>query len=183
MNHPLRTQCSVIFGLTIILTMLTPSPAEAAGYMKIAGVEGESTDKGHKNEIEILSWSLGATQAATAKTATPATAAPATARATTGAGTADPTPAQVGRKRQYNPITFTKRVDKSSPMLQKANTDQQVFPKVTLYLPNQGGGGQGYLTYELKEALISSYQTSAGQGEDGPTETISFVYGTLRQIE
>lgn len=45
-------------------------PAVAAQFdyfLKIDGVDGESTaDKGHKNEIEILSWSWGASQPASA---------------------------------------------------------------------------------------------------------------------
>jgi type VI secretion system secreted protein Hcp len=183
MNDPLRTQCSAIFGLILILTALTPTLANAAGYLKIAGVDGESSAKGHEHEIEVISWSLGAQPATAASTSASAAANSVTAQATSGSAMADPTPAAATGKRQHNPISFTKRVDKSSPMLKKASADHEVFPSVTLYLPNEGGAGLAYLSYELKDVVVSSYQTSAGQGGDGPTETITFVYGTLRHIE
>ncbi len=34
-------------------------------FLKIDGIEGESNDHKHKGEIEILSWSMGATQSGT----------------------------------------------------------------------------------------------------------------------
>ena len=34
-------------------------------FLKIEGIEGESEDRAHKGEIEILSWSWGVTNAGT----------------------------------------------------------------------------------------------------------------------
>ena len=34
-------------------------------FLKIDGIDGESTDNKHKNEIDVLSWSWGETQSGT----------------------------------------------------------------------------------------------------------------------
>ena len=34
-------------------------------FIKIGDIKGESTDDKHKDEIDVLSWSLGATQSGT----------------------------------------------------------------------------------------------------------------------
>jgi type VI secretion system secreted protein Hcp len=192
MQHLFRTVCTAVFTLVLMLAMLMPSPAGAAGYIKIAGVEGESRAKDHKNEIELISWTWESQPAAsstvtsstgTSAKVTSATATSAPARATTGSGTADPSPAQANRKRQYEPIRFTKRIDKSSPLLQKANADHQVFPSMTLSLPDPDGAGNSYLVYELKEVIITSYQTSGPQGGDTPTESITLNFAKMKEIK
>jgi type VI protein secretion system component Hcp len=193
MQHLFRTVCTAGFALVVVFTMLMPSPAEAAAYIKIAGVEGESRAKDHKDEIEILSWQWGvspaagatvaSTAAASSGTSASAAAKSAPARATTGSGAVDPTPAQANRKRQHEPIRFTKRVDKSSPLLQKANADHQVFPSMTLSLPDPDGASNSYLVYELKEVIITSYQTSGPQGGDTPTESITLNYAKMKEIK
>lgn len=51
------------------LLLLLPALAFAAAvdyFLKIDGIEGESTDAAHRGQIEILSWSWGATQGAAA---------------------------------------------------------------------------------------------------------------------
>src|SRR5258706_2189744 len=42
---------------------LSGSMAQVDYFLKLKGIEGESSDKTHKNEIELLSWSWGATNA------------------------------------------------------------------------------------------------------------------------
>ena len=142
------------FGLALACALLGPATASAAGYMKISGIEGESTDKGHKDQIDILSWSWGESQR----------------EAASGMATG---------KRQHKPLEITKRVDKSSPKLQQANADGSAIPSMTVYLPKQGGSSTGYLTYELKNVIVTSYQTSRGSSGTLPTETFSLNYETI----
>ena len=68
-------------------------------------------------------------------------------------------------------------------MLQKANADHQVFPSMTLYLPNEDGTSNNYLVYELKEVMVSSYQTGASGGGDMPTESVSLSYAKIKEIK
>ena len=68
-------------------------------------------------------------------------------------------------------------------MLQKATADHQVFPSMTLYLPNEDGTSNNYLVYELKEVMVSSYQTGASGGGDMPTESVSLSYAKIKEIK
>ena len=61
-------------------------------FFKLGDIKGESTDKVHKDAIEIMSWSFGATQSGS----TPA-------QRLDGAG-----------KVNVQDITFTKKLDKAS---------------------------------------------------------------------
>ena len=65
-------------------------------FMKINGIQGESRDKHHKDEIEVLSWSWGLSNQATAPSA----------GGGAGAG-----------KVKFQDISFTHLVDKASPNL------------------------------------------------------------------
>ncbi|HLF32144.1 MAG TPA: type VI secretion system tube protein Hcp, partial [Xanthomonadales bacterium] len=137
MNKHFAIVLSGVLGLALACALLGPASASAAGYIKISGVEGESTDKGHKDEIDILSWSWGESQR-------------------------DAASGMATGKRQHKPLMITKRVDKSSPKLQQANANGSAIPSMTVYLPKQGDTSTGYLTYELKNVIVTSYQTSGG---------------------
>lgn len=80
----------------------------SAGYIKFDGVDGESTDKDHKQWIDVSSVSVPPAQTREA-----------------GSGLA------TGR-RTYEPIRFTKRVDKASPVLAKRLADKSVIPTATV---------------------------------------------------
>ncbi len=152
-HSQLISGCSLV--LALFLAALTPSPALAAGYLKIADIKGESTDRAHKGEIEILSWSWGETGLE------------AGSGLTTG-------------KRQHKPLTITKRVDKTSPVLQRAQADGRVFPEMTVYLPQADPGHQTYLKYKLSNVHITSFQTSAASSDSVPTETFTLNFEIIK---
>jgi type VI secretion system secreted protein Hcp len=66
-------------------------------FMKIDDIEGESVDASHKDQIEVLAWSWVTTQKGSAHSGTGA-----------GAG-----------KVNVGDLSFTKYVDRSSPLLFK----------------------------------------------------------------
>lgn len=147
----------VVWVLAGSMAML--STAHAAGFMKIAGVEGESIEKDHQGDIGIQSWSWGVSQP--------------------GSASAMPT----GKRQHKPPIYITRLVDKSSPILQQASTAGRAFPSMTVYLPKEGGAGAGYLTYELKNVIITSYQVS-GEGTGAiPTESFNLNYEKIMQTD
>lgn len=156
MRKLVRINRAGLIVLVLAGSMAMLSTAYAAGFMKIAGVEGESIDKDHKGEIEIQSWSWGVSQPAS------------TSAMSTG-------------KRQHKPIYIARLVDKSSPILQQASTDGRAFPSMTVYLPKQEGDGTGYLTYELKNVIITSYQVSGEGAGAPPTESFSLNYEKIMQ--
>lgn len=50
-----------IAALALTIPLSLPASAALDTFLKVPGAPGESTDKDHKGEIEILSWSWGAT--------------------------------------------------------------------------------------------------------------------------
>jgi type VI secretion system secreted protein Hcp len=147
----------VYLTVTLMLVLLIAGQAHAAfdAFLKIEGVDGESKSKGHKDWIIIESMSSLNMPLASGSSGTT-------------------------QKRQHYPFIITKSIDKTSPMLKKAANDGTHFPSATLDVADPKNPGQT-LRYELKNILISSYQT-AGSGADGgiPTETFSLNYEQIK---
>lgn len=123
-------------------------------FLKIDGMEGESQDRTHKNEIEIESFSWGAVQTGTASHG-----------GGMGAG-----------KVQMQDFTFTMDVNKASPKLMLACANGQHIPKAVLTCRKAGKEQQEYLKITFSDLLVSSYQTS-GSGPDAvPMDSISLNY-------
>jgi len=51
---------ALIFGVIATVSLSSAYAASADYFLKIDGVDGESSDDKHKNQIDILSWSWGA---------------------------------------------------------------------------------------------------------------------------
>src|SRR6266702_4207243 len=117
-------------------------------FLKIDGIEGESTDHAHKGEIELLGFSIGATQ-------------PASSGIGGGGG--------VG-KVQLQDFHFTMYHNKASVKLFDACCSGQHLPKVILTCRKAGGKQQEYLKWSLSEVLISSVQFSGSGGETLPSD-------------
>jgi type VI secretion system secreted protein Hcp len=124
-------------------------------FLKIDGIKGESFDKAHKGEIEVTSWSLGATHAAP-----------------TGPG------ARAAGKPCVSDIHFTKRVDIASPLLLANAVTGMVIPKATLVGRKAGGGQQEYLKIEMKDILVSSVSSGGPSGAD-PVEQFALSFSLL----
>lgn len=128
-------------------------------FLKIDGIDGESTDDKHKGELEIQSWSWGATN-----------------QATMGAGGGGG-----GGKADFSDITISKYADKSTPKLLKAVATGQHIKSMILVCRKAGGDKQEYLKVTLTDVLISSYHSSASGGSSPiPNESISLNYGVIQ---
>jgi type VI secretion system secreted protein Hcp len=138
-------------------------------FLKIDGVEGESQAEGHKNEIEVLSWSWGESQAGQVAHGGGA-----------GAG-----------KVSMQDFHFTVRTSKASPTLFLACATGQHFKNAILIGRKAGEKQQDYLKFTLSEVLISSYNVGGGpqpsqptgsparqlpSGDDGPVEAVSLNF-------
>ncbi len=121
-------------------------------FLKIDGVDGESKAEGHKNEIDINSWSWGMTNSGTAHKGG-------------GAG---------GGVVSVQDIHFTKQIDKSSSSLMKHCSTGQHFTKATLFQRRAGGSPLEFLKIEMEMVLVSSYQT--GSHGDQPTDSFSLNF-------
>ncbi len=157
-----------LFALAASCVVAAPAMAASDIYMKIEGVPGESMDADHKGEIEVLSWSLGASQPASPRFGGSA----ASGRAAQGAPVTPP--------QGPGAITVSKSYDPSSVKLMQACAQGKHFPKATLSVRKAGGGQQEYMTYELENVLISGYSLSGhgggSSGGDKPMESLSINY-------
>jgi len=126
-------------------------------FLKIDGIQGESMDAKHKNEIDLESWSWGETQTGVS--------------ATGGGGGAG--------KVSMQDFHFVMRVNKSSPKLFVACATGQHIPSALLTCRKAGKEQQEYLTWTFTDLLISSYQTGGSGGQDVPVDQISFNFAKI----
>ncbi len=155
-NHESLKRLLVAAATTLALA--SPALVDAAAvdyYLKVDGIEGEATAKGHEKEIEVLSFSLGANQAS------PATSSRLSAT-----------------KPCVSDMNFAKRVDKSSPLLFANAVSGMVIPTAKLTARKAGEGQQEFLVIELTNVLVSSY--SAGAGGDVPTDQFALSFASLK---
>jgi len=127
-------------------------------FLKFGTIKGESGSSKHKEEIELLSWSWGATNPTNI----------------TGSGMS-------AGKVSMSDLSFTKRVDKSSPKLLEVCVTGKHVTDATLYCCKQTGDKtpQDFLTIKLKEVYVSSFQAGGSSGEDVGTESLSITYGNI----
>jgi type VI secretion system secreted protein Hcp len=127
-------------------------------FLKVDGIQGESEDSKHKNEIQLESWSFGATQAGSF--------------AMGGGGGAG--------KVQMQDFHFVKKVDKAGPKLMGACCTGEHIPKAVLVCRKAGKDQQEYMKITLSDCLISSYHTSGSGGSDiVPMEEISINFAKI----
>jgi type VI secretion system secreted protein Hcp len=126
-------------------------------FLKLDGIPGESSDADHKEEIEILSWSWGETQAVIHS-----------GRGGSAAG-----------KVAMRDFQFATNTNKASPVLILACASGQRIPKARLTCRKKGEVKQEFLVVTLSDVLVSSYQT-AGPEQGLPLDEVSLNY---RKIE
>lgn len=123
------------------------------------GVDGESTDATHTGEIELYSFSFGASNPVTIGSYS------------TGSS---------GGKVSISSFNVMKKTDKSSPILFSKCADGTHFEKATVTLRKAGGteGQQEYIQYIFEQVFVESIQWSGSTGgDDVPTESVSLAYG------
>jgi len=129
-------------------------------FLKLPGIEGESTDSKFKGQIELHSFSLSAQQAGT--------------QAYGGGGGA-------GRVR-FSDIYCTKLYDKSSAQLMLANATGKHFPEATITVRKAGGEQEPFLIITLKDVLVSSYDMRGYSKREVPImDAFSLNYGSIHK--
>lgn len=113
-------------------------------HIKLDGVEGESTHKDHKGEIEVLSWSWGVSNAS---------------GAASGGGSGK-------GKANAGDLSFSHNYDKASPVLAKNCVSGKHFKDMVLTCRKSGEGQQDFLKITLKEVFITNVAPSGAQGGD-----------------
>src|SRR6202035_2164637 len=103
-------------------------------FIKIDTVDGESRDKVHKKEIDVLAWSWGMSNSGSAHVGGGA-----------GAG-----------KVNVQDVRFTKYIDKASCDLMLACCDGKHYPIATLVVRKAGTVPLEYLTITMSEVMVTA---------------------------
>lgn len=126
-------------------------------FMKIKDIKGESQDKSHKEEIDVLAWSWGASQSATTHIG--------------GGGGSG--------KVNVQDLSFTKYIDASSPDLLLACCNGKHLGEALLIVRKAGENPVEYLKIKLTEVIISSISTGGSGGEDRLTEHVTLNFSKV----
>ena len=128
-------------------------------YMKIDGLNGESTDGDHKDWIELLSFNHAITQPASASAST------------AGGGTT--------ARCQHSDFSITKYVDLASPKLYEICCSGKHIKSINIEMMRASGDKRvKYMEVKMEQVVISHVAPSGGS--DFPAESVSFNYGTIK---
>ena len=156
----------ILLGIALLLMAPVTETSKQAGsgtsslYMSVKGqkqgdIKGGLTQKGLENFIDVDAWSHEIVSPRDAASGLP-----------TG-------------KRQHKPITITKRIDKATPKLYSALTQNENLVSVELRFYRTSaktGANELYFTVKLENANIASINNSTDQTSGGEIEMVSFTY-------
>jgi type VI secretion system secreted protein Hcp len=128
--------------------------ATADMFLKLTNIKGESTDSKHKDEIEILSWSFGASQGGSS-------------HGGTGSGTG---------KAQIHDLTITHYVDAASVDLLKHLITGKHIDEGMLIVRKAGGTPIEYLKIKMTQVFVTNISNGGGSGQDRITENVTLHF-------
>ena len=126
-------------------------------FIKLDDIKGESADDKHKGEIDVLSWSWGAAQSGGA-------------HAGGGAGAG---------KVQVSDLSFTKPVDRSSPVLFSMCAAGTHIKQGLLTVRKAGGKPLEYLKITMQDIIVTSFTDGGDAGGDRLSETITLNFSKV----
>ena len=126
-------------------------------FLKIEGIEGESQDKTHKNEIEIESISFGVAQ---------------------GGGMGYGGGGGVG-KASFQDISFTKKVDKATTKISESCAKGTHIPSIVFTDRKAGENPLEFLVVTAKDVIITSHSYS-GTPTGEMYESVSFNFTKIK---
>ena len=132
----------------------------ASDYLlEIDGIKGESKDEVHKDSIEIMSWSWGASNPISMSGG--------------GAGTG---------KVSFQDFHFTAKGGKASPQLMLACATGKHIAKATLHVRKSGGDRPvEYYKITLSDVFVSSFQQAGSSGgtSSEPNDAVQLFFNTI----
>ena len=130
-------------------------------FLKIDGVDGESTDDKHQKWIELLSYSHGVSQ-------------PSSGAVSSGG-------ARSAERCDHQDFLVVKTVDRASPKLALACCNGEHIANVKVELCRATENKEKYMEYLMTDVIVSSVRPggSAQGGEPLPLEEVSFNYGKI----
>jgi type VI secretion system secreted protein Hcp len=123
-------------------------------FLKLEGIDGESRDSKHKDEIDVLAFTWGASNFIDAA-------------AGSGAGAG---------KVNFQDISFTTFVNAATSKLLFDLASGKSIASGILTLRKAGESPLEFLKIELTNCFVSSYSSGESSGEDRPTENFSLNF-------
>ncbi len=128
-------------------------------FLKLDGIDGESVDKAHKGEIEVLSYNWGLAQ-----------------QGSTGAGGGGG-----AGKAVFDELRFVARLQKSSPKLFAACATGKHVKTGVLSVRKAGAKPVEFLKITLSDILVSSFEHLApGEESGGALEEVGLRFAKIK---
>jgi type VI secretion system secreted protein Hcp len=127
-------------------------------FLKIDGIQGDSTERAHAGEIQLLSWNWGASIIGPGAPAA-------------GGGTGKPSVAE---------FSFTASTSQASPQLFQALTTGKVFATATVTGVRTLNQPVTLLEIVFTKVLISSYRISDAAGAEQPIDEVALKSSQVR---
>lgn len=125
-------------------------------FAKLGDIKGESLDDKHKDEIEVLSYSWGVTNAGS--------------MAHGGGGGEG--------KASFHDLSFVHNIDKASPVLMQACATGTHLKEATITHRKAGKGQHEYLVVKMNDVIITSV-THGGSGDSNHSENVSLAFAKV----
>jgi len=126
-------------------------------FLKLTGIDGESTDAKHKGEIDVLAWSWGLSNQP-----------PAGGGGGGGAGRAT-----------IENISINKAVDLASPLLLSFGAQGKRIADGTLTTRRPGKAGNEFLLLKMTNVVVTSVHIAAEQSQNVPSENVTLSFGKI----
>ena len=128
-------------------------------FLKFEGepIDGESRQKDHEKQLELESFSFGASNSGTMHTAT-------------GGGKG---------KGDVHDMSFSMYVDKASTKMFQDCASGQHHNRAILATRKAGGEQQEYFKVTMEDVIISSFQIGASSGSDRPMANFSLNFAKI----
>ncbi len=123
-------------------------------FLKLDKINGESQDDSHKQEIEVLSWSWGMSQAGTMHSGSGG-----------GAG-----------KVSVQDLTFTHWVDVASTSLVQSCAKGTHIANAKLTVRKAGDKPLEYIVITMDDVIVTNVHTGGSQGEERLTENVTLNF-------
>lgn len=129
-------------------------------FIKIDGIEGESSDTRHTGWIEVIHYALGQSQ-----------------NVSTTASSAGGASAERG---SFQDFCFSKLLDKASPRLAEACAAGTHIDTIIVELCRAGTDKIKFMEYRLTNSVVSSVKTSSGDPNNSfPVELVKIDFGKI----
>jgi type VI secretion system secreted protein Hcp len=127
-------------------------------FLKLTDIEGESRDRTHQGEIDVLTWSMGMAQLGQV-------------HGSGGAGAG---------KVNVRDLVLTKRVDKASCKLMLACCNGKHIKEGVLVVRKAGDVPLEYLKITMNDIIVSSVSSDTSLHEDWLIESVSLNFAQFR---